>query len=267
MRAARPRIRQIEALAALHRPAAHHLVRHFRMELDAIGVTPIAERLVGKGAPLRQQLGAMGEREAFAMPMIDMVRPDLGAIRAGAEQAGAGLGGLDRVIADLDQPFRMRRHRGAEMPRQHLRAEADAEIGLALLERHADPVDLGPHIIVAVIGALRPAEDDGAGMLVQRLGQRLAEAGAAYVEAETEGGEPMPDPAGRGMLLVEHDQDRRRHLCRTSSASGRRPIPRRNMLKLHGFAVASSTRSPETKKYSLFLLIQVHFRWRHLTTF
>ena len=48
---------------------------------------------------------------------------------------------------------------------KHLRAEADAEERRLLLQRHADPVDLGANEVVLVVGAHRPAEDDDAAVV------------------------------------------------------------------------------------------------------
>ena len=100
---------------------------------------------------------------------------------------------------------------GAELPRQHLRAEADAEKRLLLLERHAEPVDLAADELVLVVGALRPAEDDGAGVVLQRFGQRIVEARTADVERKPRLAKRIADPAGRRMLLMQDDQDRRAH--------------------------------------------------------
>jgi hypothetical protein len=45
------------------------------MELQAVSLRAIAERLVGKAAAApRQQLGAGGKLEALLMPVIDMQR-------------------------------------------------------------------------------------------------------------------------------------------------------------------------------------------------
>src|SRR5256885_520513 len=70
----------------------------------------------------------------------------------------------------------------AEMLRQHLRAQANSEERLALAQRHADEVDLGLDEAVRIVGALRAAEDHGAGMLGHRGGQGLAETRATDIE-------------------------------------------------------------------------------------
>ena len=101
----------------------------------------------------------------------------------------------------------MGEHALAEMPRQHLRAEADAEERLLLPQRHADEVDLGLDEVVGIVGALRTAEDHGAGMLCHRDGQRVAEARAADVEGVAAIPERGADATGRRLLLVQDDQN------------------------------------------------------------
>src|SRR6266540_4211852 len=100
----------------------------------------------------------------------------------------------------------------AEMPRQELGAEADTEKRPLLPERHLQPVDLATNKILLVIGAHRSAEDDGAAVMLERLGQRIAETRAADVERIAAGFEQMRDTAGRGMLLVQDEQDRCGHV-------------------------------------------------------
>ena len=191
-------------VVAARGPAAHHRVGDVHVELQREGRAAVAEGLHRKGVALRQQGGAARQIEALAMPLIDLVGPVL------AERA-AGRRRTDRVIADLGMAVRMRIDLGAELARQHLRAEADAEIRLLLLERHLDPVDLAADEIVLVVGALRPAENHGAGMVLQRLGQRLVEARPADVEGEAAAAQRVADPAGRRVLLMQDDQDRQVH--------------------------------------------------------
>ena len=105
----------------------------------------------------------------------------------------------------------MAKHFAAELAREHLGAETDAEKRLALLERHADPIDLAPDEIVLVVGAHRTAEDDGAGMFRHGRRQRIAEARPAHVERVAELAQRIADAAGRGVLLVQDDQDRLLH--------------------------------------------------------
>src|SRR4029078_6494148 len=114
------------------RPAVHHEARHFGAELHPKGLAIIAESLIGEGLACRQELAPAREREAFAMPMIDLSRP--------VAEPAPGFGGLKRKIADLEEAFRMRSDLATQMPRQHLGAKANTKEGLLLLERNCDPV-------------------------------------------------------------------------------------------------------------------------------
>jgi hypothetical protein len=134
-----------------------------------------AERLERKLAALGQQFAARGQGEAFAVPMIDAIRPR-------AAQRVTGGGRPNRIIADLRATLRMRRHRAAEMPGQHLRAEADSEKRPLLRQRHRNPVDLAPDVIVRIVGAHRAAEDHRACMIGKRARQLIAKARAANVK-------------------------------------------------------------------------------------
>ena len=87
------------------------------------------------------------------------------------------------------------------MARHHLRAEADAEERLVVAQRHADPVDLALDEVFGVVGALRAAEDGGAGVLVHGVRQRIAEARAADVERVAELCQHLADPAGLRSVL------------------------------------------------------------------
>ena len=95
-----------------------------------------------------------------------------------------------------------------EMPRHHLGAEAEAEIGRSSLSGTLDPVDLALDEVVLVVGAHRAAEDHGAGMLRHRVGQRIAEARPADVERMAALPQQAPDAARRRVLLVQDDEDR-----------------------------------------------------------
>ena len=126
------------------------------MELQRIGGA-VAERLHREHVALGQQLAAARQIEAFAMPLINVVGP-------GLADREAGRGRPDRVVADLGVAFRMGVDPAAELARQHLRAQADAEKRLVLLQRHRDPVDLAADELFLIVGAHRTAEDDRAGM-------------------------------------------------------------------------------------------------------
>ena len=76
------------------------------------------------------------------------------------------------MVADFGLALRVPIHAAAEMARQHLRAETDAQERLPLFQRDADPVDFAAHEVVLVIGAHRAAEDDCAGVVVRSCRQR-----------------------------------------------------------------------------------------------
>ena len=101
----------------------------------------------------------------------------------------------------------MEAHLGAEMVGEHLRAEADAQERLLLLQRDADPFGLAADELVLVVGAHRPAEDDRAAVVRQRLGQRIAVARLADIESVAVAAEPLADVAWIGLLLMQHDAD------------------------------------------------------------
>ena len=170
------------------------------MELQREG-PPIADRLHLERIALGQKLGAGRQIEAFAVPLIDAFRPLL-------DDGEAGGGRPDRVIADLGMALRMAKHAAAEMPRAHLRAETDAEKGLALFQRDGDPFDLAANEVILVVGAHRAAEDDCGGVFCHRRRQRIAEARPAHVEPVAELPQGIADAARGGMLLVQDDQDR-----------------------------------------------------------
>ncbi len=209
----RPRARRIHVVVTARGPAMHHRVGHVGMKLEAEGVAAL-ERLHGKIVALREQLGAMRQLKAFAMPVIDVIGP----VRA---DGIAGRCGADRVIADLGDALRMRRDPGAELLGQHLRAEADAEERPLLAQRNLDPVDLAADIVVGIVGAHRAAEEHGTGMRIQRLRKRIAEARAADVERVAERTQHVADAAGRGSFLVQDDQDRTQGI----RLDGARPLP------------------------------------------
>ena len=102
----------------------------------------------------------------------------------------------------------MRRDLRAQLFGEHLRAQADAEKRPLLAQGNLDPVDLAADIIVGIVGAHRAAENDRAGMLIQRFRQGIAEPRTPDVEGMAERAQRIADPArGRG-LLVEDDQNR-----------------------------------------------------------
>ena len=105
----------------------------------------------------------------------------------------------------------MTEHLAAEKFGADLRAETDAEERLVVAQRHADPFDFAADEIITVIGTHRAAENDRGRMLGHSRGQRLAEARPPHVQRVAELLDGMADPAGRGVLLVQDDQDRVPH--------------------------------------------------------
>ena len=93
------------------------------------------------------------------------------------------------------------------MPRQHLRAETDAEIGLVLAQGHANPVDLAGHEIVGVGSAHRTAEIDRAGMVAQALGQGIAKARTTNVETMAARLQQAANATGSRMLLMQDNEN------------------------------------------------------------
>ncbi|GCC43755.1 hypothetical protein chiPu_0027705 [Chiloscyllium punctatum] len=196
----RLRARRIQPRATARGPAMHHRVGHIGMELQAEGVAEL-ERLHREIIAGRKQVRAVGQSKALAMPMIDARRP----VRA---KGAARVRRTDRVVTDLDTALRMRRDARAELPRQHLRTEADAEERTLLAQRNGNPVDLAPDIVVGIVGAHRAAADHRAGMHLERVGQRIAEARTADVEGVAQRTQRVADPAGSRGLLMQHDQHR-----------------------------------------------------------
>src|ERR1041385_1354781 len=120
---------QFHACGTARGPAAHHRVRDFGVKLDREGRAR-AKRLDRKDVALGEKLGPARQRKALAVPLVHVVRP-------GADRA-PGWRRTDRVIADLGLAFGMRRDTFAQIFRQHLCAEADAEEWLVLARRPAE---------------------------------------------------------------------------------------------------------------------------------
>ena len=147
------------------------------------------------------------------MPLIDLLRP-------GIAHRAPDLRRPDRIIADLGVTIGMPVDPAAEMMRQHLRAETDAEKRLLLLERHVQPIDLATDEISGVIRAHRAAENDGPSMGGHGLGERIAQARAAHVEGIAALAQGVPDAPRGGGFLVQHDQDRTEHWAVIASMGG-----------------------------------------------
>src|SRR5580765_8307866 len=103
------------------------------MELQAEGPAAQAEGLVRKGLAGRQQLGPIGQLEAFLMPMID--------VEIGGEERAPGVRRRQRVVADLVDSLRMVRDTRAESAGQQLPSQADPEIAAAAGDIVPDPIN------------------------------------------------------------------------------------------------------------------------------
>src|SRR5215468_6183724 len=189
------------------------------MELQREGGPAIAEGLHRKRIAFRQQVGAERQIEALAVPLVDLLRP-------GIADHAADIGRPDRVIADLGVAVGMPVDAAAEVMRQHLRAEADAEEWFLLLERHSEPVDLAANEIVGIVRAHRAAEIDRAAVVRHGLRQWIAEARAAQVERMAALAQGMTDAPRARRLLVQDDQNRLSHGAVMSSKMGRISMPR-----------------------------------------
>src|SRR6476659_8174336 len=185
-------------------PPAHHGVGHVGMELQREGGAAVTEGLHREGITLRQQVRAERQVEALAMPLVNLLRP-------GIAHRAADLSRPDRVVANLSVAVGMTIDPAAEMVRQHLRAEADAEKWLILFERHAQPIDLAADEIVGIVRAHGAAEDDGAGVARHGLGQQIAQTRPAHVERIAALTQGITDASGRRGLLMQYDQKRREH--------------------------------------------------------
>src|SRR5579864_467057 len=134
------------------------------------------------------------------MPLINMVRP------FGADFP-ARVCRPDRIIADFGMTLRVRINAGAKLACHHLRSQADSQVRFFVAQRHADPVDLPLYKFLAVVGALRPAENRRTSMLLHRLRQRIAKSGPADIERIAELCQRLADAAGRGVLLMQDEKN------------------------------------------------------------
>src|SRR3546814_7438954 len=103
----------------------------------------------------------------------------------------------------------MRGHAGAAGARQDLAAEADPEIRHAAVE-HALGVlglvaDAGEAVVV--VGAHGSAEHHHRGVGTGIGRQRMVETGTAAVQSVAPSFQEFADPARRGMLLVDDDEN------------------------------------------------------------
>src|SRR5215469_14132331 len=188
------------------------------MKLQRKSGAVVTEGLHWKRVALRQQFRAKRQVEALAMPLIDLLRP-------GIAHHAADIGRPDRVIADFGVTIGMPVDAAAEMMRQHLRAEADAEKRLLLLQRHGEPIDLATDEIGGVIRAHGSAKGNGAGVAGHGLGQRIAEARATQVERIAALAQGVAEASGGRRLLVQHDQNRLEHSAIMASTTVKPQYP------------------------------------------
>jgi hypothetical protein len=107
----------------------------------------------------------------------------------------------------------MRRHLRAELFRQHLGAEANPQQRPLLPERHGDPVDLAANEVIAIVRAHRAAENDGAGVTLQRFRQGIAKARTPDVQRMPQRAQHIADAARRRGFLMQDDQHRQQGLA------------------------------------------------------
>src|SRR5262245_35104674 len=193
-------------MRAANQPAIHHRVRDFRMKLQRIAGA-MTECLHRESVAFREQLTAVRKVETFAMPLIDVIGP----VRT---HIASGLCWPDRVIADLGVTVRVWKNTSAEMARQHLCAKTDTEIWFLVAKRDLDPVNLAVHELLVVVGALRPAENDRARVVVHRLRQRVSETWPPDVKRMAEFRQRLPNAAWRRMLLMENEKNWLQHMIR-----------------------------------------------------
>ena len=185
-------------------PAMHHRVSHVGMKLEAEAMIQ-SKRFHREVAALRQQFGAHGKFKSLVVPMVDMIRP----VRTDLEPCR---GGADRIISDLRAALRMRRNAGAELHGEHLGAQANSQKRPLLPERDRDPLDLLANEIIRIVGAHRAAENDGAGMAIQRLRKGIAKTRASDIQFVSERPQRVADAARRRRFLVQDDQHRQQRI-------------------------------------------------------
>ena len=190
-----------QTLPCQQRPAAHDGEIHFRVELEAVGLLLITERLRLKILTLGQEGSPAWQLEAFSVPLINMVR------EAAIANAMPVFGWLDTVVPDFHAPLRMRADAMTEVAREHLGPETNSQKWRAFLKRNPDPVDLAAYPGVSVIDAHGTAEHDHPGVTVQGVRKRIAVTRAAAVKLTSLLAQEPPEPPGRRMFLVQDDQD------------------------------------------------------------
>ena len=179
---------------------------HIGMKLQRERRAAIAEGLHGKRVPFRQQVRAKRQIEALPVPLIHLLGPRIA-------DAASNIGRLDGIITDLGMAVGVLVDPTAEVMRQHLRPEADAEKRLVLPQRNCEPVDFPADEIIFVIRAHGAAENDGTGMLPERVRQGIAEARAPHIQCIATLTQRMAYSTWSGGFLMHHDENGIRHAC------------------------------------------------------
>src|SRR5262245_33974947 len=196
-------VRKQRAVVAARGPQADGGVGGIGVKWPRVGAS-LSAGWHWKATARRQQVASGRKVKALTVPLIDLLGPWVADCKSALSRA-------DRIVTYLRMSIRVRIDAAAEMTREHLGAKANAEERFALFERHRNPIDLAAHEIIFVIGAHRAAEDDRARMLGHARRQRVAIARAANVERKAALHQSVPDPAGRGALLMQHNKNRQSH--------------------------------------------------------
>src|SRR5437764_540791 len=109
------------------------------------------------------------------MKLVDLLRPWVA-------DGEAEVGRPDGIISHLGMTIRMPVNPTAEMVRQHLRAETNAEKRLLLSQWDLEPIDLPADEIIGVIRAHRSPEDDRTGVPGHACWQGITQAWTAHIE-------------------------------------------------------------------------------------
>src|SRR6266851_3680681 len=190
---------KFQTLGGFHCPNLFHLPSDLGMELEAEGVLAVSKGLDRIGLVGRQELAALGDPHALAMPLIDLHRR--------LEPFATGRSRFDVDVAHLDLAVGMRTDPAAGGPGQQLRAQAKAEEGNARLDDLRNPLELALDARqgAAIVGRHRAAEDHHAGIVRHVCGQIAAEIWAKAMKLVTALFEEGADPTGSRMLLVHDD--------------------------------------------------------------
>ena len=198
--------RQFHAVLAADGPAAHHRVRHFRVKLDRIGMIALPERLHREGVALGEQGRTARQVEALAMPLIDVIRPDLADRAALLASAGSG----------NSRPRHGPRRGNPPVRRDGAPASGrrDRSRDTACFPSAAPPIQSISRLMKSsvVIGALRPAENHRAGMVRSSVsGSGSPNAGRRISSGMPRLRSILADAAGRRVFLMQNDEDGQRH--------------------------------------------------------